>query len=282
MGASAGDIRGRKPMKAPKLRELVVLIRGAGEMATGVAHRLWRAHFCVCMTDIARPLAIRREVSFCEAIYDDEKTVEGVTAKRVVDVEAIRPMWTKGKIPVLVDPGAMVKGFLKPHVLVDAILAKRNLNTTMADAPLVIGLGPGFTAGKDVHLVTETNRGHNLGQLIWEGTAEPNTGRPGNIAGYEEERVLRAPETGRFETVKKIGDRVEQDEAVGMVKGVPMRSKISGVLRGVLRDGSEVHRGLKSGDVDPRGNRDACFTISDKARAIGGSVLEAILTTFNR
>ncbi|NIO04993.1 MAG: EF2563 family selenium-dependent molybdenum hydroxylase system protein [Proteobacteria bacterium] len=269
-------------MKTAKLSDLVVLIRGAGEMATGVAHRLWRAHLSVCMTEVPNPLAIRREVSFCEALHDGEKTVEGISAKRVIDVEAIKPTWSKGKIPVLVDPEAVVKKFLRPHVVVDAILAKRNLGTRLGDASLVIGLGPGFHAGKNVHLVIETNRGHNLGRLIWEGTAEPDTGTPGEIEGYSVERVLRAPETGRFEPLKKIGDLVEENETVALVKGVPMKSRISGVLRGILRDGTSVQKGLKSGDVDPRGNRDACFTISDKARAIGGSVLEGILFTFNR
>jgi len=269
-------------MKGVKLSELVVLVRGAGEMATGVAHRLWNAHFRLCMTEMPNPLAIRREVCFSEAILDGEKKIEGITAKLVIDVEAVQPTWQKGKIPVLVDPEAAVKRFLRPHVIVDAILAKKNLGTRMSDAPLVIGLGPGFLAGEDVHLVIETNRGHNLGRLIRDGAAEPDTGIPGSIGGYTEGRVLRAPETGTFETLKRIGDRVEENEAVAAVDGVPMRSKISGVLRGILRDGAEVHRGLKSGDVDPRGNRDACFTISDKARAIGGSVLEGILVTFNR
>ncbi|MBW2058115.1 MAG: EF2563 family selenium-dependent molybdenum hydroxylase system protein [Deltaproteobacteria bacterium] len=269
-------------MEAPRLNELVVLVRGAGEMATGVAHRLWRAHFLVCMTETAEPLAIRREVSFCEAIHDGEKTVEGVTAKRVIDVEAVRATWERGKIPVLVDPGAVVKGFLKPHVLVDAILAKRNLGTAMTDAALVIGLGPGFVGGEDVHLVIETNRGHNLGRLIWEGSAEADTGIPGNVGGYTAERVLRAPRAGRFEALIKIGDLVEENEPVAEVDGAPMRSRIAGVLRGILRDGTSVEKGMKSGDVDPRGKREACFTISDKARAIGGSVLEGILATFNR
>jgi len=233
------------------------------------------------MTETPNPLAIRREVSFCEAVHDGEKTVEGITAKRVIDVEAIRPTWEEGKISLLVDPEAVVKRFLRPHVIVDAILAKKNLGTGILDAPLVVGLGPGFFAEKDVHLVIETNRGHNLGRLIWKGAAEPDTGIPGNIGGYAVERVLRAPGTGRFESLKKIGDLVEEDEAVAVVKGVPLRSKISGVLRGILRDGTAVQKGMKSGDVDPRGKRDACFTISDKSRAIGGSVLEGILITFN-
>ncbi len=273
---------GTETREVAKLSELVVLIRGAGEMASGVAHRLRRAHFHVCMTEMPNPLAIRREVSFCEAVHDGTKTVEGVTAKRVLDVEAIRPTWEEGKIALLVDPEAVIKEFLKPHVVVDAILAKKNLSTEISDAPLVIGLGPGFIAGKDVHLVIETNRGHNLGRLIWEGAAEPDTGIPGNIGGYTAERVLRAPETGRFEALKKIGDLVEENERVAVVKGVSMRSTISGVIRGILRDGTEVQKGMKSGDIDPRGKVEACLTISDKSRAIGGSVLEGIMVTFNR
>jgi xanthine dehydrogenase accessory factor len=271
-----------KTMTPGKLSELVVLVRGAGEMATGVAHRLRQANFYVCMTETPSPLAIRRGVSFCEAVHDGEKTVEGLTAKYIVDVEAIRPTWSKGKIPLLVDPEAVVKEFLRPHVVLDAILAKKNLGTGIGDAPLVIGLGPGFCAGKDVHLVIETNRGHDLGRLIWEGTAEPDTGIPGAIGGYSAERVMRAPSTGKFEALKEIGDSVEANERVAVVQGAPMQSQIPGVLRGILRDGNTVKKGMKSGDVDPRGNRDACFTISDKARSIGGSVLEGILSTFNR
>jgi xanthine dehydrogenase accessory factor len=268
-------------MEQPTLREITVLVRGAGDIATGVAHRLFRSGFQVCMTEMPEPLAIRRAVCFSEAIHDGEKTVEGVTAKRLVDPEAIRPTWKKGRIPVLVDPQAELRKTLRPHVIVDAIMAKKNLGTTMSDAPLVIGLGPGFSAGTDVHLVIETNRGHDLGRLIWEGSAEPDTGVPGAVGGYAGERVLRAPESGRFDPFREIGEAVEAGEVVAEVNGVPMRSRISGVLRGVLREGTTVQKGMKSGDVDARGNREACFTISDKARAIGGSVLEGILATFN-
>jgi xanthine dehydrogenase accessory factor len=207
--------------------------------------------------------------------------VEGVTAKRLVDAEAITPTWKKGRIPVLVDPQAELRKTLRPDVIVDAIMAKKNLGTTMSDAPLVIGLGPGFSAGTDVHLVIETNRGHDLGRLIWEGPAEPDTGVPVAVGGHAGERVLRAPEAGRFDPFREIGEAVEAGEVVAEVNGVPMKSRISGVLRGVLREGTTVHKGMKSGDVDARGNREACFTISDKARAIGGSVLEGILATFN-
>jgi xanthine dehydrogenase accessory factor len=250
-------------------------------MASGVAHRLFRSHFKVCMTEALNPLAIRREVSFCDAVYDGEKAVEGITAKRVVDTQSILQSWREGHIPLVVDPEAEMKKLLYPHVMVDAILAKSNLGTKISDALLVIGLGPGFSAGKNVHLVIETNRGHNLGRLIWQGAAEPDTGIPGDIGGFAAERVLSAPGSGRFKSLKMIGDTIKQNEVVAEIDGVPMMSGISGVLRGILRDGTEVKKGIKAGDVDPRGKREACFTISDKARALGGSVLEGILITFN-
>ena len=179
-----------------KLNDLVILVRGAGEMATGVAHRLASCHFKVCMTETSNPQAVRREVAFSEAIFDSEKEVEGITAKRVESADHIPEVWKEGKIPILIDPDAKVKDFLKPDVLIDATLAKKNLGTEITDALLVIGLGPGFHAGKDVHLVIETNRGHNLGRIISNGEAEPNTGIPGSIAGYTEERVIRAPKDG--------------------------------------------------------------------------------------
>ena len=269
-------------MEQPTLRDIAVLVRGAGDIATGVAHRLFCSGFRVCMTEIPEPLAIRRAVCFSEAVYEGEKTVEGVTAKRLVDAEAITATWKKGRIPLLVDPQAELRKTMRPHVIVDAIMAKKNLGTTLSDASLVIALGPGFLAGTDVHLVIETNRGHDLGRLIREGAAEPDTGVPGVVGGYAEKRVLRAPEAGRFDPFREIGDVVEAGDVVADVNGVPMRARISGVLRGVLREGTMVHKGMKSGDVDARGNREACFTISDKARAIGGSVLEGILATFNR
>jgi xanthine dehydrogenase accessory factor len=181
-----------------------------------------------------------------------------------------------------VDPEAKVIKFLKPDVVVDAILAKKNLGTKITDAPLVIGLGPGFCAGKDVHLVVETNRGHNLGRVISEGEAEKNTGVPGVIAGYGAERVFRGPKEGRFTTLKDIGDYVEAGEVVAEVDGVPVKAQIKGVIRGMLRDGTDVWKGVKAGDIDPRGIKESCYTVSEKAMAIGGGVLEAILSYFNR
>jgi xanthine dehydrogenase accessory factor len=264
-----------------KMNELMVLIKGAGEMATGVAHRMASCHFKVCMTETSNPQAVRREVAFSEAIFDSEKVVEGITAKRVESPHQIRDVWKEEKIPILTDPEATVKDFIKPDVLVDATLAKKNLGTEITDALLVIGLGPGFHAGRDVHLVVETNRGHNLGRIFASGEAEPNTGIPGSIAGYTEERVIRAPEAGSFKALKKIGDGVRANEKVGMVGNGTVRSRIVEVIRGLLRDGTEVWKGMKLGDVDPRGIRSHCYTISDKARTISGGVLQAILEHFN-
>jgi len=250
-------------------------------MATGVAHRLASCHFKACLTEISEPQAVRREVTFSEAIFDLEKEVEGVIAKRIESPDQIQETWNDGKIPILIDPEASVRKCLNPDVLIDATLAKKNLGTEITDAPLVIGLGPGFHAGKDVHLVIETNRGHNLGRIISNGEAEPNTGIPGPIAGYTEERVIRAPKDGEFKAIRKIGDGVKVNEKVGMIGNVAVRSRIAGVIRGLLRDGTDVWKGMKLGDVDPRGVKCHCYTISDKARTISGGVLQAILDHFN-
>jgi xanthine dehydrogenase accessory factor len=233
------------------------------------------------MTETSNPQAVRREVAFSEALFDTEKKVEGMTAKKVASADHIPEVWKEGKVPILIDPEAKVKDFLKPDVLIDATLAKKNLGTEITDAPLVIGLGPGFYAGKDVHLVIETNRGHNLGRIIADGEAEPNTGIPGSIAGYTEERVIRAPAGGRFEALRKIGDDIRAHEKVGVIGSVEVQSRISGVIRGLLRDRTEVWKGMKLGDVDPRGTKAHCYTISDKARTISGAALHAILEHFN-
>ncbi|MBI4284776.1 MAG: EF2563 family selenium-dependent molybdenum hydroxylase system protein [Chloroflexi bacterium] len=267
-------------MKA--LCDLVVLIKGAGDLGSGVVHRLFRAGFKLCLTETARPQAVRRGVSFCEAVYEGEKKVEGVVARLATTPTEISRTWADGKIPLLVDPQAAVKDFLRPDVLVDAIIAKRNLGTAITDAPLVIGLGPGFRAGVDVHAVIETNRGHNLGRVIWQGEAEPNTGIPGEIDGVTTERVLRAPTAGQLITRKDIGDYVQAGETVALVNGSPVIAQITGILRGLLRSETPVHQGMKLGDIDARAKREHCFTISDKARAIGGGVLEAILGHYSK
>jgi xanthine dehydrogenase accessory factor len=264
------------------LTNLIVLIRGAGEMASGVAWRLQQSHFRVVLTEIPAPLAVRREVSFCEAVYEDRKTVEGVEAVRIHSPAEAAGIWARRGIPLLIDPDLTRTRGLNPDVLVDAILAKKNIGTRNTDAPWVIGLGPGFRAGRDVDLVVETNRGHNLGRLYTDGEAEADTGEPGMIGGYSSERVLRAPVAGRFKSFKSIGDLVEAGEPVAEVSGQPVSSRIKGILRGMIRDNTTVPAHLKIGDVDPRGHRAYCYTISEKARAIAGSVLEGILRHYNQ
>lgn len=260
---------------------LKVLIRGGGELATGVAHRLQQSHFKVCLLETNHPMAVRRGVSFCEAVYEGEKTVEGVTCKLSNNVDQINDAWQKGLIPLVVDPENKMKDALKPDVEIDAIIAKKNLGTRMTDASLVIGLGPGFSAGKDVHVIIETNRGHNLGRIIVSGEAEPDTGIPGPIGGFARERVWHAPVAGLFITEKKIGDCVAAGDVVALVDGTPVKTEIGGIIRGLLRANTRVPKGMKLGDIDPRGIAEYCYTISDKSRTISGGVLEAIMERFN-
>ena len=254
-----------------------ILIRGAGDIATGIALRLYRARFQVVMTDLSRPTAIRRTVCFSQAIVHGETTVEGVRAVFAEDCAAAEQIMAQGDIPVLADPQCDCRKALCPNALVDAILAKRNLGTALTDAPVVIGIGPGFTAGEDCHAVVETMRGHTLGRVIYEGSALPNTNIPGLIGGYAGERVLRAPADGIFTQLLDIGAEVKAGDIAGTVGGEPMRCTIDGVLRGILPSGTPVHKGMKSGDVDPRCQPEYCTTASDKALAVGGGVLEAIL-----
>lgn len=256
---------------------MLVLIRGAGDLASGVALRLWRAGLAVVMTDLPQPTAIRRTVCFSQAIRFGETTVEDVTAVLAKTPEDVERALLGGKIPVLADPEARCRAWLRPDALVDAILAKKNLGTKITDAPVVIGVGPGFCAGRDCHAVVETMRGHTLGRVIRNGEPIPNTNIPGLIGGFAGERVLRAPADGIFRQTGQIGDQVKQGQAVGYVGDAPMLCQISGVLRGILADGTPVFQGMKAGDVDPRGEASYCKTVSDKALAIGGGVLEAIL-----
>jgi xanthine dehydrogenase accessory factor len=269
-------------MAEKRLEGLIILIRGGGEMASGVAQRLVRSGFRVCITEIPEPLAVRRSVSFCEAVYAGQSAVEGIVARRVEGVEDVRRCWTAGEVPVVVDPRCAIGKILLPDVLVDATLSKSDIDATLSDASLVIGLGPGFRAGRDAHFVIETNRGHDLGRVIEEGEAEPDTGIPGNIGGYTWERVLRAPVSGKFLGKKRIGDRIAKGEVVAEVEGVPLQAAISGVLRGILHDGITAAPNMKVADVDPRGVREICWTVSDKARAIAGAVLEAVMRRYNR
>ncbi len=256
---------------------MLVVIKGAGDIATGIALRLYRARFDIVMTEIARPTSIRRTVSFSEAVPLGETSVEGVTAELVHSADEARLAAARGHIAVLVDPEAVCIRELKPDAVVDAILAKINLGTRIADAPVVVGVGPGFTAGEDCHAVVETQRGHYLGRVLTEGSAAPNTGVPGNIGGYTLERILRAPADGIFHPARSIGDEVQKGDVAGYADDVPMRCEIGGVLRGILPEGTPVHKSMKSGDVDPRCKREHCFSVSDKALAVGGGALEAVL-----
>lgn len=256
---------------------MLVLIKGAGDLATGVAYRLHRAGMKIVMTDIAQPTAVRRTVAFCQCIYDGTATVEGVTSRRVETVEEVTTCLGEGEIPVLVDPEARIRTCLPFDAEVDAILAKYNVNTRIDDAPIVLALGPGFTAGVDCHGVIETKRGHYLGRLLLQGSAIPNTGVPGNVGGYTTQRIIRACQDGVFHPVARIGDMVAEGDVVAKVDEAPVYALMPGTVRGMLPDGLYVKEKMKSGDIDPRCEYDHCFTISDKARAIGGGVLEGLL-----
>lgn len=259
-----------------------ILIRGAGEIASGVAHCLWRSGFSnILLTEIQIPLAVRRKVSFSEAVFDGSATVEGLEAIRVQGMDDLFPVWERGCIAVIVDPPCQCIGELKPDVVVDAILAKRKLGNLKPDSGLLIALGPGFEAGHDCHCVIETNRGHDLGRLITKGTTSLNTGMPGAIMGQTHSRVLRAPTHGLLETSMQIGDRVDNGSVIAQVGGIPVHAQTGGILRGLLRPGYVVGNHAKIGDLDPRSDINYCHTISDKARSIGGSVLQAILAYRN-
>ena len=253
-----------------------VVIRGGGDIATGIALRLIRSGMEVVICEQGHPTAIRRAVSFSEAMRLGETVVEGVTARRA-HLGQVEGLLARDVVPVLEDPSAGSLPGLRADAVVDAILAKVNLGTRLDMAPVVVGVGPGFTAGTDCHGVIETQRGHDLGRLILTGSAAPNTGVPGNVGGYTVERLIRAPADGPFEPLAAIGDRVEAGAPVARVAGETVRAQISGVVRGMLPAGLAVTRGMKAGDIDPRCEVRHCFTVSDKARAIGGGVLEGLL-----
>lgn len=300
-------------------KNLLIICRGAGDLATGIIHRLHRAGHRVIALETDYPAAIRRQVSFCEAVYDGSAAVEGVTARLVPaladaesdtetysgindtpaahivsekwDSSAIEAVLEAGEVPLLIDQKGESIALLKPDVVVDAIIAKKNLGTTIDMAPLVIGVGPGFTAGQDVHLVIESMRGHNLARIITDGMAQPNTGVPGNIAGFTSERVIHAPAAGYIHDVRKIGDIVQKGDEIARIypdkesydnalsEYVPVNATITGIIRGLIREGYYFRKGFKIADIDPRESEITnCFTISDKARSIAGSVLEAVST----
>ena len=296
----------------------LILLRGGGDLATGVAYRLHKAGFPLIVLELPEPLVVRRRVALATAVREGQITVEDLRAIRVNTPDEALQLALAGVIPVLVAPeltadgrpptvagettadgrpptaagemttagmGASASSLAavgrRPSAVIDARMAKRNLDTTRDMAPLVIALGPGFTAGADCHAVIETNRGHRLGRVIWHGPAEANTGTPGIVSGKGAERVLRAPAAGVVQWRKEIGDRVGQGEVLGQVEGQPVIAPFDGVARGLIAPGTAVPAGLKIGDVDPRGDVATCFTISEKALAIGGGVLEAVLTWLN-
>ncbi len=256
---------------------MLIVIRGAGDLATGIACRLFRSGFSVVMTDIARPTTIRCTVAFSSAVYNGEATVEGIIGKLAKDTEEALSVIKEGKVAILVDPEGKSIPILKPDALVDAILAKKNMGTKLEDAPIVIGVGPGFTVGVDCHRAVETQRGHDLGRVLYEGSPIPNTGIPGDVGGFTHERLIRCTADGIFSPIAKIGDEVDEGQVVAYVGDIPVVSSIHGMLRGILPEGTLAHKGMKVGDVDPRCRFEHCFSVSDKANAIGGGVLEAIL-----
>jgi xanthine dehydrogenase accessory factor len=257
---------------------LTVLLRGGGDLASGAALRLARAGMAVVITELPEPLAVRRLVSYAQAVYSREMTIEGITARRAADLAEAAALLAAGSIPVLVDPRAEARHTLLPQVIVDGRMTKQAPDLGMDAAPLVIGLGPGFIAGENCHAVVETKRGPYLGRVIWEGSAEADTGQPDPVAAREGERVLRAPLDGVLENKVEIGSFVTAGQVLATVAGVPLRTAFDGYLRGLLQTGLVVRRGLKIGDVDPRPDPRLVHLVSDKALAIGGGVLEAILS----
>ena len=269
-------------MKGKPLNELIVVIKGAGEMATGIAHRLYMSHIRqIVMTEIPEPISVRRTVAFSEVVYDGEMTVGGVHAELIQSVDKVQDIWQKKKIAVIVDPKWTIVSILKPDIVIDSIMAKKNLGTKKTEASFVLGVGPGFTAPADVHAVVESNRGHNLGSVFYDGAAEPHTGIPGPTMGYTSERVLRSPHAGLVKHVKTLGDSVKKGEIVLYIDETSVKATIDGLLRGLIRE-IRVKDNEKVGDIDPRGVKEYCFTITEKARAIGGGVLEAIMHEFNK
>lgn len=260
----------------------LIIVRGGGDLATGTIYKLKKSGFPVLILEVAQPSAIRRNVAFCEAVYQGTQTVENMTCYLAESLAQAQQFLNEGKLAVLVDPAGESIAVLNPLAVVDAILAKKNLGTNKRMAPITVALGPGFRAGEDVDAVIETKRGHNLGRVLWVGTAAPNTGIPGIIGGYGIERVIRCPAKGILRNVKKITDTVSKGEVIAVVEMengiVPVEATVDGILRGLIRDGYPVQIGFKMADIDPRIDEyNNCFTISDKARCIAGGVLEAIL-----
>jgi len=257
---------------------LIVCIRGGGDLGSGVVLRLHRSGMQVVICELATPLVVRRTVAFAEAMFSGSITVEGVTGRKASGQAEIDQCLGQRVIPVVADPDLKLLFWLKPDVIVDARLLKTIVNHRVDQIPLLIGLGPGFTAGINCHAVVETKRGQNLGRVYWQGSSEPNSGIPEMVLGYVEDRVLRAPTDGKFKGLVKIGQIVAKGEQLAIVSGIQVTAAFDGVVRGLLADGVPVTRGMKVGDLDPRLDVDLTLFVSDKALAVGGGVLEAILT----
>lgn len=255
----------------------IILVRGAGDLATGIAHRLHNCGFKLMLTELEHPLVVRRCAAFANAVIEGEMEIEGVKAVKALNAEDVIKIWNSNCIPVLCDKECRIINEITPIAVVDAVMAKRNLGTNRAMAVITVAIGPGFEAGVDVDAVVETKRGHDLGKVIYKGHAEADTGIPGSIMGYSQERLLRAPAGGRIRNVLEIGDMVKPGDVIAYVGEEPVKSSVSGVIRGLISNDTQVKEGLKIGDVDPRGIKEYCNTISDKARSVAGGVLEAIL-----
>ena len=256
----------------------IVIVRGGGDLASGTVQKLHRSGFRVLVLEVAKPTSIRRDVSFSEAVYKGEIEIEGITAVHVSSLSEIEEVFRNKKVPVIIDEDGKYIKKIRPKIVVDAIIAKKNMGTTRDMADITIALGPGFTAGEDVDIVIETSRGHNLGRLIFQGQAAENTGIPGSIMGFSSERVIYSPCHGIMKNVIDIGTVVEKNEVIAYIGEESVKASISGLLRGILPSGSTVPKGFKIADIDPRiSEKTNCYTISDKARSIAGGVLEAIL-----
>jgi len=251
-----------------------IIVRGGGDIATGVVQKFFRAGFKVLVLEIEIPTAIRRSVALCEAVYDGTTKVEDMMCRKISNSKEAKNCWNKGIIPLLVDPSGNTIAEIKPAAVIDAIIAKHNTGTNKSMADITIALGPGYNAGEDVHAVIETKRGHDLGRLILKGSAKPNTGVPGEIAGESSRRVVYAPAYGIIKHKKQIGSIVKQGETLFTIDDTEIEAPISGILRGLIREGININKGMKTADIDPRKDAD-WKTISDKARCIGGAALEA-------
>jgi xanthine dehydrogenase accessory factor len=263
---------------------IICIVRGGGDLASGVIYRLRRAGFPVGVLELARPRVVRRLAAYAEAVYAGEVIIAGLTARRTSpdDMAKMLAAGLSEIIPVVIDPQAESIGSLRPAVVVDARMTKLGAGAQLEQASLVVGLGPGFVVGRHCHVVVETNRGPDLGRVMWQGSAQADTGQPEAVLGYVNERVLRAPANGRFRALGPIGSSVQKGQVLAEVAGAPILAPFDGVVRGLIHDDLEVAVNEKVGDLDPRGRADICFKISDKSLAVGGGVLEAVLTWMGR